>query len=286
MRQLKIHSAIIDRDPSVKFYLKEISKYKPLTLDEEMQLGLRIQKGDQQAIEDLVNANLRFVVSVASQYHNATLELLDLISEGNFGLIKAAQTFDPTRGFKFISYAVFWIRQAIISAIVSQGHIVRLPSNKMNLLKKIFSYMATFEQEHERQPSADEIAEHLGISVSKVNEVLDVSGGQVSLSKSTSDGERKTTREEMLVDEDAVPVGHKMESDSEAAEIRRSLKEVLDPREHEFVVQSFGIGQPQKSLDEIAMRNNICKQRCRQIVEMALMKMRHSRHAHLLRHFL
>ena len=249
MRQLKITKSITNRSSeALDKYLLEIGKEELVSVEEEVELAQRIRQGDQRALEKLTKANLRFVVSVAKQYQNQGLSLQDLINEGNIGLIKAAQKFDETRGFKFISYAVWWIRQSILQALAEQSRIVRLPLNQVGSVNKINKVLSKFEQENERHPSVAELAEELNIEEDKISEVLRVSGRQVSVDAPFQDGEENCLLD-VLTNEDAPHTDSPMDKESLCAELDNILSAVLKDREKKVIVMSFGIGCHEKSLD-------------------------------------
>ena len=249
MRQLKITKSITNRSSeALDKYLLEIGKEELVSVEEEVELAQRIRQGDQRALEKLTKANLRFVVSVAKQYQNQGLSLQDLINEGNIGLIKAAQKFDETRGFKFISYAVWWIRQSILQALAEQSRIVRLPLNQVGSVNKISKVLAKFEQENERRPSVAELAEELNIEEDKISEVLRVSGRQVSVDAPFQDGEENCLLD-VLTNEDAPHTDSPMDKESLCSELDNILSAVLKDREKKVIVMSFGIGCHEKSLE-------------------------------------
>ena len=251
MRQLKITKSITNRSSeALDKYLLEIGKEELVSVEEEVELAQRIRQGDQRALEKLTKANLRFVVSVAKQYQNQGLSLQDLINEGNIGLIKAAQKFDETRGFKFISYAVWWIRQSILQALAEQSRIVRLPLNQVGSVNKISKVLAKFEQENERRPSVAELADELNIEEDKISEVLRVSGRQVSVDAPFQDGEENCLLD-VLTNDDAPHTDSPMDKESLCSELDNILSAVLKDREKKVIVMSFGIGCHEKSLEEI-----------------------------------
>ena len=273
MRQLKINTSITRRDGEIlDKYLQEIGREPMLTPDEEVELAQKIREGDQRALDRLVRANLRFVVSVAKQYQNQGLALPDLINEGNLGLIKAAEKFDETRGFKFISYAVWWIRQSILQAIAEQSRIVRLPLNQVGSLNKIERAIADFEQANQRRPSPQEIADILDIPVEKVRESFRMSGRSVSVDSPLGDGEDNTLLD-VMSDADAVPTDSRLNHESLAVELRRALKD-LPERERSIVESCYGIGREELSLEEIGLRFGLTRERVRQIKEKALRQMK------------
>ena len=241
MRQLKITKSITNRESaSLDKYLQEIGKEDLITVEEEVELAQRIRKGDQKALEKLTRANLRFVVSVAKQYQNQGLSLPDLINEGNLGLIKAAEKFDETRGFKFISYAVWWIRQSILQALAEQSRIVRLPLNQVGSLNKINKAFARFEQEHERTPSPEELANELELPKEKVTDTLRVAGRHVSVDAPFADGEDNSLLD-VLVNPDSPNADRGLINESLSTEVDRAL-ETLTERERDIIKYFFGIG--------------------------------------------
>ncbi len=274
MRQLKITKSITNRSSeALDKYLLEIGKEELVSVEEEVELAQRIRQGDQQALEKLTKANLRFVVSVAKQYQNQGLSLQDLINEGNIGLIKAAQKFDETRGFKFISYAVWWIRQSILQALAEQSRIVRLPLNQVGSVNKINKVLSKFEQENERRPSVAELAEELNIEEDKISEVLRVSGRQVSVDAPFQDGEENCLLD-VLTNEDAPHTDSPMDKESLCSELDNILSAVLKDREKKVIVMSFGIGCHEKSLEEIGDLLGLTRERVRQIKEKSLRKIK------------
>ena len=274
MRQLKITKSITNRSSeALDKYLLEIGKEELVSVEEEVELAQRIRQGDQRALEKLTKANLHFVVSVAKQYQNQGLSLQDLINEGNIGLIKAAQKFDETRGFKFISYAVWWIRQSILQALAEQSRIVRLPLNQVGSVNKISKVLAKFEQENERRPSVAELAEELNIEEDKISEVLRVSGRQVSVDAPFQDGEENCLLD-VLTNEDAPHTDSPMDKESLCSELDNILSAVLKDREKKVIVMSFGIGCHEKSLEEIGDLLGLTRERVRQIKEKSLRKIK------------
>jgi len=275
MRQLKIGNSITVRDwRSLDLYLQEIGREELVTVDEEVELSRRIREGDERALAKLVCANLRFVVSVAKQYQNQGIPLPDLIDEGNIGLIKAARKFDETRGFKFISYAVWWIRQSILQAIADQSRIVRLPLNQVGSLNKINKLVSQFEQDHQRRPSPEEVAELLDIPAEKVGDTLMVSGRHVSVDAPFADGEDNTMLDTMAAD-DTPDTDENLNLESLRREIDRVLMN-LDVRERDIVRMSFGLGCSEMSLDEIATKFDLTRERVRQIREKAIRRLKGS----------
>ena len=273
MRQLKITKSITNRESeALEKYLSEIGKEELLSADEEVELAQRIRKGDKKALERLTKANLRFVVSVAKQYQNQGLSLPDLINEGNVGLIKAAEKYDETRGFKFISYAVWWIRQSILQAIAEQSRIVRLPLNQLGSMNKINRMLSKFEQENERRPSVDEISEVIDIPEEKVDEAINVSGRQVSVDAPFVDGEDNSLLD-VLVNSDAPLADRQLLVESLQAEIKDALK-TLTLRERNIITAFYGIGQPEMTLEEIGSKFGLTRERVRQIKEKAIRRLR------------
>ncbi|MDE6101077.1 MAG: RNA polymerase sigma factor RpoD/SigA [Paramuribaculum sp.] len=269
MRQLKINRSITNRESlSLDKYLQEIGREDLISVDEEVELARRIRNGDTEAADRLVKANLRFVVSVAKQYQNQGLALPDLINEGNIGLIKAAHKFDETRGFKFISYAVWWIRQSILQAVAEQSRIVRLPLNQVGAISRITKIFSRFEQSHHRNPSASEIADELKMPVEKISESIKVSGRHVSVDAPFVDGEDGNLLD-VLVCDDAAPADSGLARESLSVEIDRVLCQ-LSMREREIIRLFFGIGCQEMSLEEIALRFNLTRERVRQIKEKAI----------------
>jgi RNA polymerase primary sigma factor len=275
MRQLKITKSITNRESqSLEKYLQEIGKVELITPEEEVQLALRIRQGDQRALDRLVKANLRFVVSVAKQYQNQGLSLPDLINEGNLGLIKAALRFDETRGFKFISYAVWWIRQSILQALAEQSRIVRLPLNKVGLTNRISKAYQQLEQEFEREPTAEELAELLEIGIEEVAATMSVSTRHVSMDSPLADGE-ESTLVDVLENPNAEKTDEKLEHhESLRQEIERSLR-TLTERQKDVVCYFFGIGVDHPlSLEDIGERFNLTRERVRQIKDKAINKLK------------
>lgn len=277
MRQLKIGTSITQRkdSPSLDKYLQDIGHEEMITVEEEVELARRIKQGDQSAIDKLTRANLRFVVSVAKQYQHQGLALSDLISEGNIGLIKAAQKFDETRGFKFISYAVWWIRQSILQALAEQSRIVRLPLNQVGSLNKISKAMSKFEQEHERRPSSEELAETLNVDRDKIVDTLKVSGRQVSVDAPFSEGEDSTMLD-VMTNDDAPMADENLNIESLRTEIDRALGQLTE-RERDIVKMAFGLGCQEMSLDEIGAKFDLTRERVRQIKERAITRLKGQR---------
>lgn len=285
MRQLKITKSITNRESaSLDKYLQEIGKEELITVEEEVDLAQRIRKGDHYALEKLTKANLRFVVSVAKQYQNQGLSLPDLINEGNLGLIKAAEKFDETRGFKFISYAVWWIRQSILQALAEQSRIVRLPLNQVGSLNKINKALSKFEQEHERKPSPEELAGELEISADKVTDTLRVSGRHISVDAPFVDGEANSLLD-VLINSDSPVADRRLVNESLSKEIDRALS-TLTERERDIIKLFFGISCQEMTLEEIGERFELTRERVRQIKEKAIRRLRHTSRSKLLKTFL
>lgn len=285
MRQLKISKSITNRESaSLDKYLQEIGHEELLSVDEEVELAQKIKKGDRRALERLTRANLRFVVSVAKQYQNQGLSLPDLINEGNVGLIKAAEKFDETRGFKFISYAVWWIRQSILQAIAEQSRIVRLPLNQVGSVNKINRELNKFEQEHERRPSVDEIADRINLPEDKIEEAMKVNNRHVSMDAPFVDGEDNCLLD-VLADNDMPMADKALVQESLRKEIDRAI-ELLNDREQKVVRAFFGIGSPEMTLEEIGEKYNLTRERVRQIKEKAIRRLRHNTKNKLLKTYL
>ena len=286
MRQLKITKQVTNREKaSLDKYLQEIGKVDLITADEEVELAQRIKAGDQSALEKLTKANLRFVVSVAKQYQNQGLTLPDLINEGNLGLIKAAQRFDETRGFKFISYAVWWIRQSILQALAEQSRIVRLPLNKIGSINKINKTFAFLEQAHERAPSAEEIAKELDMTVEDVKQSLKNSGRHVSMDAPLIDGEDSNLYDVLRSGESPNP-DKDLLHESLRTEIERAL-ETLTPREADVIRLYFGLaGQHSMTLEEIGETFDLTRERVRQIKEKAIRRLKHTSRSKILKTYL
>ena len=286
MRQLKITKSITSRDSaSLDKYVQEIGREALLPVEEEVELSQRIRKGDRRALDKLVRANLRFVVSVAKQYQNQGLSLPDLINEGNVGLIKAAEKFDETRGFKFISYAVWWIRQTILQALAEQSRIVRLPLNQVSAVNKITKAMTKFEQEFERKPSADELAELVNELPEKITDSLRASGRHVSVDAPFVEGEENSLLD-VMTNPDSPMADKGLVSESLSTEIDRALG-VLNEREKQIIERSFGINnQPEMTLEEIGETFGLTRERVRQIREKAIRKLRAGSRNSLLRSYL
>ena len=286
MRQLKITKSITNRESqSLDKYLQEIGREELITAEMEVELAQKIKQGDQVALEKLTKANLRFVVSVAKQYQNQGLTLPDLINEGNLGLIKAAQRFDETRGFKFISYAVWWIRQSILQALAEQSRIVRLPLNQVGSLNKINKAFSKLEQEFERPPSSDELASALDLTEEKVKDTMKVSGRHVSVDAPFVDGEDNSLLD-VMVNNDSPKADLELMRESLQREIERSLATLSD-REKDVVMLFFGIGkQHGLTLEEIGSKFDLTRERVRQIKEKAIRRLRHNSRSKLLKAYL
>lgn len=276
MRQLKISKSITNRESaSLDKYLQEIGREDLISVEEEVELAQAIKRGDRKALEKLTRANLRFVVSVAKQYQNQGLSLPDLINEGNLGLIKAAEKFDETRGFKFISYAVWWIRQSILQALAEQSRIVRLPLNQVGTLNKIIKAQQKFEQENERRPSSAELAKELDIAEDKIADTMKVSGRHISVDAPFVEGEDNSLLD-VLVNEDTPNTDKSLIKESLAVEIERALS-TLTEREAEIVKLFFGIaGCQEMTLEEIGDKFGLTRERVRQIKEKAIRRLRQS----------
>ena len=285
MRQLKITKSITNRESeSLEKYLQEIGHEELLSTDEEVELAQRIKKGDRKALEKLTKANLRFVVSVAKQYQNQGLSLSDLINEGNLGLIKAAEKFDETRGFKFISYAVWWIRQSILQAIAEQSRIVRVPLNQVGSVSKINRMLSKFEQEFERRPSTDEISERVDIPEDKVDEAMMANARHVPVDAPFVDGEDNSLLD-VLINDDAPMADRQLVIESLRAEIATVLQ-TLNERERAVITAFYGIGQPEMTLEEIGNKYGLTRERVRQIKEKAIRRLRNNTKNKLLKSYL
>jgi len=285
MRQLKITKSITNRESaSLDKYLQEIGREELITVEEEVELAQAIRKGDRRALEKLTRANLRFVVSVAKQYQNQGLSLPDLINEGNLGLIKAAEKFDETRGFKFISYAVWWIRQSILQALAEQSRIVRLPLNQVGLGNKINKAFSRFEQENERKPSPEELANALEIPVDKISDTLRVSGRHISVDAPFVEGEDNSLLD-VLINDDAPVADGELLNESLTKEINRALS-TLTERESEIIKMFFGIGCQEVTLEEIGDKFGLTRERVRQIKEKAIRRLRQGSRSKLLKAYL
>ncbi len=285
MRQLKITKSITSRESaSLEKYLQEIGREELLSVEEEVELAQRIKKGDRKALEKLTKANLRFVVSVAKQYQNQGLSLPDLINEGNLGLLKAAEKFDETRGFKFISYAVWWIRQSILQAIAEQSRIVRLPLNQVGTVSKINKMLNKFEQENERMPSIVEIADDVDIPQNKIEDAMSISAKHVSIDAPLADGDSSSMLD-FIPDTDTPMTDNELLMESLRSEIKMTL-DSLNERERNIIESSFGINQPELSLDEIGMKYDLTRERVRQIKEKTIRKLRENTNNEMLKSYL
>ncbi len=286
MRQLKISKQITNRESqSLDKYLQEIGKVDLLTADEEVELAKRIKEGDQIALEKLTKANLRFVVSVAKQYQNQGLSLGDLINEGNLGLIKAAQRFDETRGFKFISYAVWWIRQSILQALAEQSRIVRLPLNRVGSLNKISKTFSELEQKFEREPSPEELADVLEVTTAEIVDTMKISGRHVSMDAPFVQGEENSLLDVLENDSELTPDSGLM-TDSLRREVQRALS-TLTQRESDVITLYFGLnGEQALTLEEIGEKFNLTRERVRQIKEKAIRRLRHTSRSKALKPYL
>ena len=285
MRQLKITKSITNRESaSLDKYLQEIGHEEMISIEEEVELAQRIRKGDRKALERLTKANLRFVVSVAKQYQNQGLSLADLINEGNFGLIKAAEKFDETRGFKFISYAVWWIRQSILQAIAEQSRIIRLPLNQVSSVNKINKVLNKFEQENERRPSIDEIAQDTDIPEEKIIEAFKVNTHHISVDAPFHDDDESSLLD--VSPNDAIPSTDKyLVEESLRAEIGRVL-DILEDREKKVIEAYFGINQREMTLEEIGSKYGLTRERVRQIKEKAIRRLRQQTNSKILKAYL
>ena len=273
MRQLKITKSITNRESaSLEKYLQEIGKEEMISAEEEVELAQQIRKGDKKALERLTRANLRFVVSVAKQYQNQGLSLPDLINEGNLGLLKAAERFDETRGFKFISYAVWWIRQSILQAISEQSRIVRLPLNQVGSVNKINREINRFEQANERRPSIEEIAEKIDLPEDKIDEAMSINGHHISVDAPFVDGEDNSLLD-IMPNSDSPMADMSLVAESLKAEIQNALS-VLNERERNVIEASYGINCPELTLEEIGEKFGLTRERVRQIKEKAIRKLR------------
>ena len=285
MRQLKINKSITNRESaSLDKYLQEIGREELVSVEEEVELAQRIKKGDRKAREKLTRANLRFVVSVAKQYQNQGLSLPDLINEGNVGLIKAAEKFDETRGFKFISYAVWWIRQSILQAIAEQSRIVRLPLNQVGSVNKINKVLNKFEQENERKPSLEEISEKVDLPEDKIDDALKINSRHVSVDAPFSDGDDNSLLD-VLVNNDSPMADRSLVLESLRAEINTALQS-LNERERNVIEAFFGINQQEMTLDEIGTKYGLTRERVRQIKEKAIRRLRNSTKNKILKAYL
>jgi RNA polymerase primary sigma factor len=285
MRQLKITKSITNRDSSsLEKYLQEVGKEELLTPDEEVELAQRIKKGDKVALEKLTRANLRFVISVAKQYQFQGLSLPDLINEGNLGLIKAAERFDETKGFKFISYAVWWIRQSILQAIAEQSRVVRLPLNKVGSINKLHKAYSKLEQENDRTPTSEELAEMVDLPKEKVEKTLQLSGKPLSMDAPFDDDEDGSLLD-VMENSDAPDADGTLMNESLSREIERTLS-VLPEKEKAVIKYFFGLGVPEMSLEEIGQKLNLTRERVRQIKEKGIRRLRHSSKNKLLKKYL
>lgn len=285
MRQLKITKAITNREnASLDKYLQEIGHEELISAEEEVELARRIKTGDRKALEKLTKANLRFVVSVAKQYQNQGLSLPDLINEGNIGLLKAAEKFDETRGFKFISYAVWWIRQSILQAIAEQGRVVRLPLNQVGSVNRINKVLSKFEQENERRPSVDEIADKTDLPHEKIEDVLKVNTRQVSVDAPMADGDGTSMIDFMQSDSDP-STDEELLKESLRAEITSALS-VLNDRERNVIEAFYGINQPECTMEEIGKKYGLTRERVRQIREKAIRRLKQNTQNKMLKAYL
>lgn len=285
MRQLKITKAITNREnASLDKYLQEIGHEELISAEEEVELARRIKTGDRKALEKLTKANLRFVVSVAKQYQNQGLSLPDLINEGNIGLLKAAEKFDETRGFKFISYAVWWIRQSILQAIAEQGRVVRLPLNQVGSMNRINKVLSKFEQENERRPSVDEIADKTDLPHEKIEDVLKVNTRQVSVDAPMADGDGTSMIDFMQSDSDS-STDEELLKESLRAEIASALS-VLNDRERNVIEAFYGINQPECTMEEIGKKYGLTRERVRQIREKAIRRLKQNTQNKMLKAYL
>ena len=285
MRQLKISKSITNRESaSLEKYLQEIGHQDLLTADEEVELAQQIKKGDRKALERLTKANLRFVVSVAKQYQNKGLSLPDLINEGNLGLIKAAEKYDETRGFKFISYAVWWIRQSILQAIAEQSRIVRLPLNQVGSVNRIARELNKFEQENERKPSVEEMADRIDLPEEKIAEAMKINTHHVSMDAPFADGEDNSLLD-VLPNTDSPSTDNVLDQESLRTEIGRVL-DVLNDREQKVIKAFFGIGMQEMTLEEIGDKYNLTRERVRQIKEKAIRRLRYNTKSKTLKTYL
>ena len=285
MRQLKITKSITNRESaSLDKYLQEIGHEELISIEEDVELAQRIKKGDKEALERLTKANLRFVVSVAKQYQNQGLSLPDLINEGNLGLIKAAEKFDETRGFKFISYAVWWIRQSILQAIAEQSRIVRLPLNQVGSVNRINRILNKFEQENERRPSVDEIADKVDLPEEKIVDAMKAPSKHISVDAPFIEGEDNSLLD-VLPNADSPMADNELVMESLRAEISSALN-VLNERERNIIEAFFGINQPEMTLEEIGDKYGLTRERVRQIKEKAIRRLRHNTKNKMLKSYL
>ena len=286
MKQLKITQQVTKRDISIDKYLKEISRYKLLTPDEEVELAQRIKEGDMESLEKLVNSNLRFVVSVAKQYQNQGLPLSDLINEGNLGLIKAAMKFDETRGFKFISYAVWWIRQSILQALAEHSRIIRLPINKLNEINKINKVFQELEHKCEREPDLEEVSEVIEQSMEDIKKTLSYNTSHSSLDAPVSSDDENVKLVDKIQSEEYGKPDKTLIRESLELEIKRIFT-TLSEKESNILIYYFGLfGNPQMSLEEISKKIGLTKERIRQIKENAILKLKNSSRSKLLKKYL
>ena len=285
MRQLKISKSITNRESAaLEKYLQEIGHEELISVEEEVELAQRIKKGDRKALEKLTKANLRFVVSVAKQYQNQGLSLSDLINEGNLGLIKAAEKFDETRGFKFISYAVWWIRQSILQAIAEQSRMVRLPLNQVGSVNKINRAYNKFEQENERRPSVNEIADSVDLPEEKVEDAMKMISRHVSVDAPFADGDDNSLLD-ILTNDDSPMADAELVKESLRNEISRAL-DMLNERERNVLKAAFGIGMPEMTLEEIGNKYGLTRERVRQIKEKAIRRLRNNTKSKILKAYL
>ena len=284
MRQLKISTSITTRSETLDKYLQDISRQPMISVNEEVELAQRIRQGDRAALEKLTLANLRFVVSVAKQYQNQGMSLSDLINEGNIGLLKAAEKFDETRGFKFISYAVWWIRQSILQALAEQSRNIRLPLNQVGLLNKISKESALFEQRYERRPTSEELSDILDIPAEKIDEALNHSGSSLSIDAPFEEGESNSLLD-VLPSGDTPTTDKSLMNESLATEIDRALSTLTD-RETEILQMLFGIGCQEMTLEEIGDHFGLTRERVRQVKEKALRRLRSTSRSTLLKTYL
>jgi RNA polymerase primary sigma factor len=286
MRQLKISKSITNRqNASLDKYLQDIGREEMITVEQEVELAQRIRKGDQSALEKLTRANLRFVVSVAKQYQHQGLSLSDLINEGNLGLIKAASKFDETRGFKFISYAVWWIRQSILQALAEQSRIVRLPLNQVGTVNRIYRFLSDFQQEHRREPSDKEIEEAMGLEYEKITAILNASAKYRSIDAPLSNEEDSNSLSDVMESTDTDPTDIDLMRESLFQEINRALSS-LSEREATIIRFFFGVGVQELTLQEIGEEIGLTRERVRQIKEKALRRLRHTSKSKQLKSYL
>lgn len=290
MRQLKITKSITgSSDETLSSYLSEIGKIPMITAEEESELSRKTHLGGpegEKAKEKLVRANLRFVVSVAKQYQHKGMSLTDLIDEGNIGLVKAAEKFDDTRGFKFISYAVWWIRQSIMQALAEQSRLVRLPLNQVGAIQRINTEIQKFEQEHQRKPSAQELADLTNFDLDKVDKALNANTHEMSIDAPVGDDDENNSIADTLTSDSESRTDKAVDDESLNSDIRAIFDNVLKPREIDIICESYGIGRQQRSPEEIGSRYNLSRERVRQIREKALIKIRNSKYAKILAKYL